>query len=211
MIKHFISAVVGVGLFLCGCNSIYFYETEKVALNVEGRPDGTRPVSGTFGASMHVAAVVPPKKANEPDEAMSLISYFNLEKDDADSFNPFDDPLTIETVLITGDAQRNLKDQAPGVFTGLAEAKQKAKMEIDLATKNLKLRKLRAQYNQLIEKDLKVEVTLSDGTKTKNAEEYADDLANKLVEGETADNIMFHGPVDKAEEIVEELKRRVEE
>jgi hypothetical protein len=134
MIKQLITAIVGFGLLICGCNSIYFYETEKVALNIEGRPDATRPVSGTFGASMHVAAVVPSKNSDEngpPGEAMSLISYFNFEKDDANTRNPFDDPLTIETVLITGAAHEKLKEKgaAANVFNALSEvaAKKAAK------------------------------------------------------------------------------------
>lgn len=131
MIKQLITAIVGLGLLICGCNSIYFYETEKVALNIEGRPDATRPVSGTFGASMHVAAVVPSKNsdANEPPgEAMSLISYFKFEKDDANTRNPFDDPLTIETVLITGAVHEKLKGKgaAANVFNALAEVAAKS-------------------------------------------------------------------------------------
>lgn len=46
---------------LQGCNAIYFYETQKYSLTVEGRPDVTSPASFNLGIKHRVAAVIPEK------------------------------------------------------------------------------------------------------------------------------------------------------
>jgi hypothetical protein len=100
------------GLLLGGCtNSIYFYETEKISITLEGRPDGTSPVSGNIGVKQRVVAFGPPKSVGESEEgedAVSLISYFAFDKTDAGTFH---DPIVIETALITGDAAVSLSDE----------------------------------------------------------------------------------------------------
>lgn len=46
--------------WLNGCsNALYFYETEKIAMNLEGRPDSSQPVQGSLGLKQRVAIVVP--------------------------------------------------------------------------------------------------------------------------------------------------------
>lgn len=101
--KH-ISLFVLVILVLSGCSSALIYETEKVAISIEARSDPSQPVSGTFGAKQRVALVLPGKESGtgKPGEALSVVSYFNLDLDAGDGLN--DDGLTIDTVLLTGEA-----------------------------------------------------------------------------------------------------------
>jgi len=71
---------------LNGCsNALYFYETEKISMNLEGRPDPSQPVQGSLGFKQRVAIVAPPK---DPDtltqarsESVSMISSFRFRKD----------------------------------------------------------------------------------------------------------------------------------
>lgn len=47
---------------LTGCeNALYFYETEKISLTMEARPDSTQPVQGSLGLKQRVVLVTPPK------------------------------------------------------------------------------------------------------------------------------------------------------
>ena len=113
---------------LAGCtNSIYYYQSDKFGLGVEGKPDATQPVSGTFGFKQRVVAIVPPKdpvKAGEEaphEEAMSLISYFDFKLKDKPG--TMLDPLTVNTALITGRAASELnKTEAQTAFSALASA-----------------------------------------------------------------------------------------
>jgi len=114
-----------------GChNSIYFYETEKFSLTLEGRPDATEPVSLSLGAKQRVAAIVPSKDtswpmSNDPaKDALSLISFFDLRKTDADGLLFFQSPtMTMETVLLSGHAAAQLTEpQAQRAFKAVAQA-----------------------------------------------------------------------------------------
>lgn len=115
-------------IMLQGCNSIYFYETDKYSLTVEGRPDVTSPVSFNFGVKQRIAAVVPEKgikncedasinganneknddncKVDNNGEAVALMSYFNLDKENEDGW--LNDPITVETAFITGKVAASL-------------------------------------------------------------------------------------------------------
>ena len=60
---------------LGACNAVYFYETDKVSLTVEVRPDSTGPVQGNFGLKQRVVAFVPkrngkPTTTPEREQAM---------------------------------------------------------------------------------------------------------------------------------------------
>lgn len=101
--KH-ISFLALVILVLSGCSSALIYETEKVAISIEARSDPSQPISGTFGAKQRVALVLPGKESGigKPGEALSVVSYFNLDLDTGDGLN--DDGLVIDTVLLTGEA-----------------------------------------------------------------------------------------------------------
>jgi uncharacterized protein YceK len=109
--KH-ISLFALVVLVLSGCSSALIYETEKVALSIEARSDPSQPVSGTFGAKQRVALVLPGKNSGvgKPGEALSVVSYFNLDLDTGTSIN--DDGLIIDTVLLTGEAASQFKDDS---------------------------------------------------------------------------------------------------
>ncbi len=119
-------------LVLCavsaGCsNMIYYYQTDKFSLGVEGRPDSTAPISGNFGFKQRIVTVVPSKddKAlfeGQPEEdAVSMVSYFDFKLKDADW--TWLDPLTVNTALITGQAAAELSDdQAKGAFRALSTA-----------------------------------------------------------------------------------------
>ena len=108
---------------LAGCtNSIYYYQTDKFGLGVEGRPDSTQPVSGTFGFKQRVVTIVPSKDDVVPEvdtptqEAMSLISYFDFKLKDKPG--TMLDPLTVNTALITGRAASELnKTEAQTAFS----------------------------------------------------------------------------------------------
>lgn len=45
-------------LILSSCsNALYFYETDKISLTLEARPDSTQPVQGNFGLKQRLALV----------------------------------------------------------------------------------------------------------------------------------------------------------
>lgn len=58
LIRHSVLAAL---LLLAGCHSVYFYETDKISLTVEVRPDSTGPIQGNFGLKQRVVAFVPPR------------------------------------------------------------------------------------------------------------------------------------------------------
>ena len=106
-----------LSFLLIGCaNSMYFYETEKISLSVEARPDSSQPVQGNLGIKQRVALVVP-KKCNDTGdsmicndglknknsrEALSAISSFSFNIIPK-SWTPFNAVL-IQTAFITGEA-----------------------------------------------------------------------------------------------------------
>jgi hypothetical protein len=125
---------------LPGCNSIYLYETEKYSLTIEGRPDASSPVSFNLGVKQRVATVIPEKQSDtdvnnctvkdaqtkqgipniiqKHGEAMSLISYFNLNK--TASSGPFNDPITVETAILTGKVASCIEDvKLPEILTSM--------------------------------------------------------------------------------------------
>lgn len=98
-------------------NTIYFYETEKVSLTIEARPDSSQPVQGNFGLKQRVALVVPQKNA-ENGEALSSISNFRVDIEEVPfAFNP----ISIKTAFITGDAATGLNaEQASNAAFAIA-------------------------------------------------------------------------------------------
>jgi len=97
--------------WLSGCsNALYFYETEKIGMSVEGRPDSSQPVQGSLGLKQRVAVVAPPE---DPDtmtsaksEALSMISSFRFRKDRGTLRDI--GPVTIQTAFVTGKAAKCL-------------------------------------------------------------------------------------------------------
>jgi hypothetical protein len=116
------------------------YETEKYSLTIEGRPDASSPVSFNLGVKERVATVIPEKqsdtdvnnctvkgeqtKQRTPNiiqkygEAMSLISYFNLNK--TANSGLFNDPITVETAILTGKVASCIEDdKLPEILTSM--------------------------------------------------------------------------------------------
>ncbi len=92
--------ILCLSFLLVGCaNSMYFYETEKISLTVEARPDSSQPVQGSLGIKQRVVLVSPKK---EDGEALSAISSFNF-KIIPKSGTPFN-PVLIQTAFVTGEA-----------------------------------------------------------------------------------------------------------
>lgn len=125
---------LGLVLMLSGCiNTMYFYETEKISLTVEARPDSSQPVQGSLGFKQRVALIVP-KKSNKQSidgsnnqtidgEALSAMSSFNFKIKDEPGFNP----ILIQTAFVTGAAAEvfgNDKEKAGVVAEALAHRAQ---------------------------------------------------------------------------------------
>lgn len=109
-----IYAILLCCVVLSGCvNTMYFYETEKVSLTVEARPDSSQPVQGSLGIKQRVALIVPKKSNNDTGdgEALSAISSFNFRIMDEAGF----DPILIQTAFITGKAAAELTDAQAAV------------------------------------------------------------------------------------------------
>jgi hypothetical protein len=90
---------------LTGCkNALYFYETEKISLTAEARPDSSQPVQGSLGIKQRVVLIAPRK--NDNDDAVSAISSFNFKiiPKAGTIFNP----VLIQTAFITGEAADKL-------------------------------------------------------------------------------------------------------
>ena len=109
--------------FLPGCtNALYFYETEKISLTAEARPDSSQPVQGSLGIKQRVVLIAP--KKDERDNAVdknkdtvSAISSFSF-KIIPEAGTPLN-PILIQTTFITGDAARLLE---PNEATSAAQA-----------------------------------------------------------------------------------------
>src|SRR5262245_45778434 len=137
----------GALLICCSCsNTLYFYETEKISLTVEGRPDSTQPVQGTLGIKQRAVLIVPPKTGGE---ALSAISSFQFTKSPGEVFNF--GPVTIRAALVTGEAATNLdsfqrKKVARAVTEGvpLLSTEALARSGILLAIRNNKEARLKA-------------------------------------------------------------------
>ncbi len=100
-----------LGLTVAGClagcsNALYFYETEKISLTVEARPDSSQPVQGSLGIKQRVVLIAPQKRKN--DDALSAISSFSF-KIIPKPNTPFN-PVLIQTAFITGEAAACLSE-----------------------------------------------------------------------------------------------------
>ncbi|MBK8814536.1 MAG: hypothetical protein IPN42_03055 [Methylococcaceae bacterium] len=103
---------------LAGCeNALYFYETDKVSLTVEARPDSSQPVQGSLGIKERTVLIAPRKDENQ--DAVSAISSFNFKiiPEAGTIFNP----VLLQTAFITGDAASELTpDKAQGAAKAIA-------------------------------------------------------------------------------------------
>jgi hypothetical protein len=115
-----------------GCNALYFSETEKISLTLEGKADASEPVSGNFGGKSRVVAVVPSKlngkgksdsgagtrssattravdelsvrdlENRAAEDSLSMLAYFDMKREG--KANELFAPITIKTSFITGEA-----------------------------------------------------------------------------------------------------------
>jgi hypothetical protein len=92
-------------------NALYFYETGKISLTLEGRPDSSQPVQGNLGFKQRTAVVAPPMRATEgtAGDSAGMLASFRFEKlpglwQATDQGGGFFGPIDIRTALITGDA-----------------------------------------------------------------------------------------------------------
>ena len=102
-------------LLLPSCsNALYFYETDKISLLVEARPDSSQPVQGNLGLKQRVALVTPSTKNPEGD-ALSSISSFRFNIASEPGFNP----VTIQSALITGEAASCLNQEQTAIAASI--------------------------------------------------------------------------------------------
>ncbi len=112
-------SVVVLALAATSCsNALYFYETGKISLTIEGRPDSTQPVQGNLGFKQRTAVVVPPKAAEGggTTDSGAMISSFRFG-------NRTDSGIDIRTALVTGLAASCLsEDQTTKAAKVVADA-----------------------------------------------------------------------------------------
>lgn len=100
-----LTVVFGLTVLLSGCESaLYFYETDKISLTAEARPDTSQPVQGNLGVKERVVLIAP--KKGDADDAVSSINSFNFKiiPEPGTIFNP----VLIQTAFITGNAASGL-------------------------------------------------------------------------------------------------------
>ena len=112
-------SMFGLLSLLSACsNTLYFYETEKISLTIEARPDSSQPIQGNIGIKQRIALITPEKgeKNGKVDgEALSSISSFRFKvapdpEANGAFFNGFN-PVLIRTAFITGKAASGLKQK----------------------------------------------------------------------------------------------------
>ena len=140
----FTNIVVFLGA-LTGCapHAVYFYETEKMSMTLEARPDPSQPVQGNLGLKQRVILVAPrktdkntkstakdgtdstPKSKSESGDSASVLSSTRFSKTPVEGSVRVG-AFLIQSVLLTGDAAEcavpNSKD--PGCQTGATKTGQ---------------------------------------------------------------------------------------
>jgi len=62
--------IVGMVVSLSGCsNAIYYYQSDRVSLTLETRPDPTQPVQGNLGIKQRIAVITPGLESTPTEEA----------------------------------------------------------------------------------------------------------------------------------------------
>ncbi len=180
----------GTFLLCCSCsNTIYFYETEKISLTVEGRPDSTQPVQGNLGIKQRAVLIVPPKDGGE---ALSAISSFQFTKLPGGFFNL--GTVAIRSALVTGEAATSPSTPQQAVARAVTEGVALQSTEA-LAEKGIKLAGKANQQDRLrdlvkskpewkdlspAEKDELAEITLGVKLGELYTEEYHNTIVKKL-------------------------------
>lgn len=132
-----------VFLTITGCGAVYFYETEKVSLTLEGRPDPTAPVAGNLGLKQRVVLIAPATHTDDATpattgtaattsttslskrpagDALSVINSFRFQIHAKEQGQWFP-RMTIDGALITGQPARELSpgetSSAIGALSGV--------------------------------------------------------------------------------------------
>jgi hypothetical protein len=150
----------GLALTVTGCtNALYFYETGKISLTVEGRPDSTQPVQGSLGYKQRTAVVAPGRVDSTTGgrtDSGSMISSFRFGTKDK---------ISIRTALITGQAARCLSDpEAQQAARAVADVAP-IPAYVDLAKASIDRAREQGKLPRLIELTQKPFSALTDGEK----------------------------------------------
>lgn len=84
-------------LVAAGCNSVYFYETSKISLTAETKPDPSAPVTGNFGLKDRIVLVTPPTRGGSAEEYRKTLNGRDLEVKE----NPGDAVSVISSVRVS--------------------------------------------------------------------------------------------------------------
>lgn len=90
--------VLAIASTVQGCsNALLFYETGKISLTLEARPDDSQPVQGNLGYKQRTIVVTP--RREDDGDAPAMISSFRFGKEPG-----FTGAIEIQTAMVTGDA-----------------------------------------------------------------------------------------------------------
>jgi hypothetical protein len=111
--------LVLVSVTLTGCsNALYFYQTERIAMVLEARPDSSQPVQGSLGIKHRIALIAPAKE--KEGESVSALSTFRFQKEAGTAGGI--GPVTIRSTLLTGKAAHDLdQTQTTAAVTAMAD------------------------------------------------------------------------------------------
>lgn len=113
----FTTALVCVTLTGCS-NALYFYQTERIAMVLEARPDSSQPIQGSVGIKHRIALVTPAKEKD--GESVSALSKFAFKKEPGSVGRV--GPVTIRSTLLTGQATKELtQSQTTAAVAAMAD------------------------------------------------------------------------------------------
>lgn len=92
--------LVAIAVLCQGCAALVFYETAKISLTLEARPDSSQPVQGNLGFKQRTAVIAPQMNVDgeHAKDAPAMISAFRFGKSSG-----FPGTIDIRTALVTGD------------------------------------------------------------------------------------------------------------
>ncbi len=117
-ISHlFMTALVSATTAGCS-NALYFYQTERIAMVLEARPDSSQPIQGSVGIKHRIALVTPAKE--KEGDSVSALSKFAFEKKPGSLGRV--GPVTIRSTLLTGQATKELtQSQTTAAVAAMAD------------------------------------------------------------------------------------------
>jgi len=188
-----------LSFLLIGCVNppMYFYETEKISLTVEARPDSSQPVQGSLGIKQRLALIAPKKNQNDSSkgagEAVSALSSFSFKIMPKE--NNLFDPVLIQTAFVTGEAA-----------TKLGTPVEVAKVAQAITLKGSEIEDMGAHADCVINKAANAEPSkfdlLKEIVKKDNSKNFSDKDWNNLIDiGKPcgiSDRILYADSVHKA-------------